>query len=89
MQGIVRRVTDSLCQAYVGKSEKIPMKNLIMFRVLITGMLAAVIVYAGVLLVGGVPGKPGEWAVMIAVIAIPVLVLIQVYLRRGKKGKRL
>jgi hypothetical protein len=142
MQEVVRRVPGSLHQAYVGKTEEIPMKNLIMFRVLITGLLAAVIVYvvpliifrerisviaaavgcilvgiveyrrlkgkpalsekfwvaialcalalyAGVLLVGGVPGKPGEWAVMLAVIAIPVLVLIQIYLRRGKKGERL
>jgi hypothetical protein len=44
--------------------------------------VAALVLYTGVLVAGAVPNSPGDWFAMVAVFALPILVLVQIFAGR-------
>lgn len=49
--------------------------------------LAALLLYAGALLGGPVPTARGDWLAMVVVFGFPVLLLVQIFMRRLRRGR--
>lgn len=49
--------------------------------------LAALLLYAGALLGGAVPTDSGAWLAMLVVLTFPIVLLIQLYSRRVRRGR--